>query len=427
MIAIWGGGYIGLSTALYFAREEVKSLIVDIDADKVDKINKGICPISRLESWVGLKLAPYVEAGYIRATIDWEEAKEIDTNFVCVNTEKYDKPYYGAIEDVISKIPEENLVIVESTMAPGATDKYILPTHDRVCIAPRRDWYTIEWAGTLPDMARVYGASNDEVARESYDILSIVCNNLVRAKDYKYAEMTKSVENMLRHIHCVVAQQLALAYPSYNIDEVLRLASTKWNVPRLYASLRTGGYCIPLSSKYVVEGAEIPEHLSMLHSATSQDNTNTLYYMRELIEKFKELNVKRVAVMGLSYLGDIPVSQLSPANLVINLLKKNDYEVGLNDDYFSTDEMLNSVGNVIPLRFPEGLKDYQALILICCHKYYSEIPYETLLRYIREVKLIFDNHKCLIRHKERFEREGIEYYTPAGGGLFTEEAEHDVK
>ncbi|GAH21056.1 unnamed protein product, partial [marine sediment metagenome] len=60
---------------------------------------------------------------------------------------------------------------------------------------------------------------------------------------YKEAEIVKAIENSLRHIHCVYAQELALAYPEIDIRKALKLAATKWNVEEIYPSLvgGTGG------------------------------------------------------------------------------------------------------------------------------------------------------------------------------------------
>lgn len=41
-IAVWGTGYIGLSTMMYFAKKGVTSIGFDIDLKKVKQINKAI-------------------------------------------------------------------------------------------------------------------------------------------------------------------------------------------------------------------------------------------------------------------------------------------------------------------------------------------------------------------------------------------------
>ena len=61
-----------------------------------------------------------------------------------------------------------------------------------------------------------------------------------------------------------LANQLSIAYPKENMREVLQLVGTKWNIGTFFPGFGTGGYCIPLSSQYVVQGISNDEHLSLL-------------------------------------------------------------------------------------------------------------------------------------------------------------------
>ena len=47
-IAVWGTGYIGLSTLVYFAKQNVRCIGYDLDSSKVEKINNGDLPIKDL-------------------------------------------------------------------------------------------------------------------------------------------------------------------------------------------------------------------------------------------------------------------------------------------------------------------------------------------------------------------------------------------
>ena len=50
-IAVWGTGYIGLSTMVYFSKKKIKC-VKDINKEKIKKINSGVLPLSDLK--VGL-------------------------------------------------------------------------------------------------------------------------------------------------------------------------------------------------------------------------------------------------------------------------------------------------------------------------------------------------------------------------------------
>ena len=52
-IAVWGTGYIGLSTMVYFSKKKIKCVGYDINHEKVRKINSGVLPLADLKNWFG--------------------------------------------------------------------------------------------------------------------------------------------------------------------------------------------------------------------------------------------------------------------------------------------------------------------------------------------------------------------------------------
>ena len=64
--------------------------------------------------------------------------------------------------------------------------------------------------------------------------------------------MVKSVEKRLQTYGYNFANQLSLAFPNDNIREVLKLVGTKWNIETFHPGIGAGGYCIPLSSRYIL-------------------------------------------------------------------------------------------------------------------------------------------------------------------------------
>ena len=51
-VAVWGTGYIGLSTMVYFSKKNIKCVGYDIDKRKVQKINSGTLPLEDLKKWL---------------------------------------------------------------------------------------------------------------------------------------------------------------------------------------------------------------------------------------------------------------------------------------------------------------------------------------------------------------------------------------
>ncbi len=270
-IGVWGTGYIGLSTMVYFSKKNIKCVGYDINKEKVSKINSGIIPLKDLEKWFGFDIKKIVKRGYLKATTNSDDliSEKFIAHFIAVPTEKNGKPYYKPLMSVLSNIAKMRnlnskippLIIVESTLAPKVSDKKILPFLKRkkfqigknilFSVAPRRDWF-IEGVKNLENLDRVYGSTDNNSAKVTKDVLSIVCKKLHVATSYKVSEMVKSVENAYRHMDITLANQLSVAFPKDNIREVLKLVGTKWNIETFHPGIGTGGYCIPLSSRYVL-------------------------------------------------------------------------------------------------------------------------------------------------------------------------------
>ncbi|MCD5409363.1 MAG: 3-hydroxyacyl-CoA dehydrogenase NAD-binding domain-containing protein, partial [Methanocellales archaeon] len=82
-ICIIGTGYVGSVTAACLADMGHDVLCIDIDAEKVDKINAGILPIHE----AGLEELFQKHIGKrLRATTDYTPLADSDISFICVGT-----------------------------------------------------------------------------------------------------------------------------------------------------------------------------------------------------------------------------------------------------------------------------------------------------------------------------------------------------
>ena len=111
-IAVWGTGYIGLSTMVYFAKKKIKCIGYDINKEKIKKINSGTLPLEDLRKWFGFDIRGLVKQNYLKATSNYKNliTKEFLVHFIAIPTEKDGKPYYKPLMSVlnnISKIKQE--------------------------------------------------------------------------------------------------------------------------------------------------------------------------------------------------------------------------------------------------------------------------------------------------------------------------------
>ena len=403
-IAVWGSGYIGLSTMAFFSKKKIKCVGYDIDFDKVNKINAGKLPIKELKDWFGFDIKKSVKDKYLQATIDHKIFSEdvFNVHFVAIPTEKDGKPFFDILFNVLKKLiviikqkKTKPVIIIESTLTPECSEKKIIPffkKHDLkpgkdfiYGVAPRRDWF-VEGTKSLVDIDRVFGSTDNRSSKIIKNILSIVCKNLHEATSHKVSEMVKSIENAYRHMEITLANQLSLAYPKENMREVLKLVGTKWNVGTYHPGFGTGGYCIPLSSQYVLKNIKNKRKLTLLRETIKTDNYINVKIARSLIKR----KFKNIGILGLSYKGNLKVKTLSPTiPFVKELKKKKNIKIEIFDPYFTKVE-IKKILNINTFKFPYDLKKFDCLVIFIDHKEFK-ISSKKLKKYTSNLKFILDN------------------------------------
>jgi len=400
-IGVWGTGYIGFSSMVFFARKGIRSIGTDISVEKIETIRRGEYIFEDLKNWLKFSIKHLVDERYIEAHTDYRRllSEDVIVHLIAVPTERQGEPFFDIIGEVVDKICEMDtdrsvkpLIIIESTLSPRTSDEFILPRFEAhgwrpgkgflYGVAPRRDWF-VDGGKNLTELDRVFGGYDDASRDAIQDVLGVICKNLHSASSYAVAEMVKSFENAYRHMEITLANQISLAYPNDDIREALRLAGTKWNIGTFYPGFGTGGYCIPLASKYVILGSEYPEELGILKATIETDSK-----INHLIGKsIARRNFKNIGVLGLSYKGNLKVNILSPTIPFVNELKRTGVQVKVNDPYYSEDEIRDIIGTE-SFSFPEGLVEFEALVLITDHDIYRT---EKVKRYVKGCRFILDN------------------------------------
>ena len=360
-------------------------------------------PLADLSKWFGFDIKKLVKQNYLKATSNYKDlvTEDFIVHFIAIPTERNGKPFYKPLINVLSKIANINqnsknppIVIVESTLAPKVTDKKIIPFLKKkklivgknilLSIAPRRDWF-IDGGKNLENLDRVYGSTDKSSTKVTKDVLSIVCKKLHLASSYKVSEMVKSVENAYRHMDITLANQLSLAFPKDNIREVLKLVGTKWNVEAFHPGLGAGGYCIPLSSRYILSQVKNISKLSLLRETIKTDDSMGKLIANSIAKK----GFKNIGVLGLSYKGNLKVSVLSKVIPLVKFLIKKKLKVRLFDPYFSKQEIYKAV-KIKTFNFPQDLTRFDCLIVAVDHKEFK-IQKKVLEKHLKNCKLIIDH------------------------------------
>lgn len=400
-LVFWGLGYIGFSNLIHFSALGMKCIGIDVDPCVRKQISAGTYK-SDLTGWTKEEGIAFFRENPVKLFSNGAELAGYSNkiHFVCVPTEVNGEPdssiISGVIDDILStsSADEDINVLIESTMSPGTAEKLyrklLLGCHSRRCrfgVSPRRDWFTKEIPGS--EIVRVIGADNGENLEFFKELLSPVYPKLVAASDYRHAEMCKSVENAIRHVSITLANQLADAFPDMDIREVLELASTKWNIGAYWPSFGPGGYCIPVSSKYLVDSVG-KDSLPLLRETVRYTHARPIKIGEDICRLIPGPNV---LILGLTYEANIAVDKGAAILDILRVLKTHGCNVFLNDPFFSDEKLRMHYGG-IPFRLAgsdEYWEELDAVVLnVFDHRYESLDPVELTRRLHRDA-VVFDN------------------------------------
>ena len=130
-ICIVGLGYVGLPLALQFARSGANVLGLDIDAGKVESINRGESYIRHIAKEA---ITEQLRAGRLEAATDFNRLSGADAVIICVPTplNRNRKPDISFIVEtaraIAPHLSKGTLVVLESTTHPGTTDGNLRPS-----------------------------------------------------------------------------------------------------------------------------------------------------------------------------------------------------------------------------------------------------------------------------------------------------------
>ena len=352
-VGVIGLGYVGLPLVVEFAKAGMKSLGFDLDAKKVEQINRG-------ESYIGDvpgdEVKAMVESGYLRATTDFAELADVDTVDICVPTplRKTGDPdlsyVVSAVDEIASHLKMGQLVILESTTYPGTVEEVVRPKLEAGGLRAGRDFYlafspervdpgNTEWKTcNIPKVVGGVDAASTEVAKLLYQQ---VVDTVVTVSDTTVAEMVKLLENTFRAVNIGLANELALMCRRLGVDvwEVIDAAKTKpFGYMPFYPGPGLGGHCIPIDPFYLSWKAKQNGFESRFIELAGHINAGMPRYVVERIgdalnSQARAINGSRVHLFGVAYKPNVSDTRESPAIDIALLLEERGARLSYSDPY----------------------------------------------------------------------------------------------
>ncbi len=353
-IGIIGAGYVGLPLAEVFAKAGHNVLLVDVQQNRVDQLNRG-------ESYVGdvssESLKELVDAGTVRATLDYDELRNVEAILMALPTplSKQREPdlsiVVDATRDVSKRLQKGQLFILESTTYPGTTRERLQPILEESGLECGKDFYLAfspervdpgreDW--TTKTTPKVVGGITEDCTRRAVELYESAVDTVLPLSSPEAAELTKLLENIFRSVNIALVNELAQLCDRMNLDvwEIVGAAATKpFGFMPFEPGPGLGGHCLPVDPFYLSWKAREYDFYTEFIELAGKVNENMPYFCRSVISQAlnhgRELSLKgsKVLILGVTYKADVRDTRESPALKLIELLRNAGAEVSYHDPF----------------------------------------------------------------------------------------------
>ena len=338
---------MGLTISV-FAAEHHTVVGFDKNQGVVDALNAGKSHIEGVES---ADLARYISADSYKATTDASEIAGSDVVVIAVPTPltKDRKPDLAFVEAACKSIGENlktsALIINESTSFPGTVRNLIKPLIEKYsggavehmyAVSPERvDPGRSDW--NQKNTPRLYAGLTPEASEAVRDFYSTFCEELIEVSSPEVAESAKLFENTFRQVNIALVNEFAQIAHALGISvyETLEAAATKpYGFMKFMPSAGVGGHCIPVDPSYLAHTAA---GLGVPATFIERANEVNLEMSKYVVDRVKadnggSLAGKAVQVVGVAYKPNVADVRETPAEPVIEELKKSGATVTWSDD-----------------------------------------------------------------------------------------------
>ena len=410
VIGVIGLGYVGLPLAVEFGhRYETRGF--DTSADRVLALRRGVDSTGEVEA------AHLDSASRLAFTNDAEDLSGCHVFVITVPTpiDANNRPDLAPLEaasrDVGRVIQPGNVVVVESTVFPGATEEVCVPIVERESGLTFNDGFFAGYSPErinpgdrkrrLPDIVKVVAGSTPE-ALDFLDGLygSVIRAGTHRAPSLKVAEATKVIENTQRDLNIALVNELALIFERLGLDtgEVLAAAATKWNFLPFTPGL-VGGHCIGVDSYYLTHKAqEVGYQPDIILAGRRINDAMAQHVARRvgglLLAQGVAPAAARVLVLGLAFKENTSdIRNTKVADLVAALVEDG-ARVDVHDPRVYPDEAA-SIGIVLQAEPPQGV--YDAVIVAVAHDEFKRLGAASIRAFGKPDCVLFDVKHVLPR------------------------------
>ena len=351
-IAVFGAGYVGLSTAIGMAMRGQQVLCLEIDLQRLALLCRGLCPLVDDELSTGLREV-HGNGNLSFASPDTSGLQDCEIAMICVGTPTKDdgkadlSMVIEATEQVIKSGPDQCTIVLKSTVLPGtisylqkrtqeiAKDKNILwasnpeflreGTAIKDFLEPERILIggDKQATGTLKKLYQnmTPDAPIIETSATSAELAKYACNAFLATKIAFMGEIAR----------------LAELSPGTDIEEIIACMGADSRIGNKYLEPRNGfgGPCLPKDLTALTASIPVPATSPLLSSVLASNEVHKKALVERLGCLSGGLHGKRIAVWGLSFKPGIHDTRASPSVEIVAMLLSAGAQVKVWDEDLS--------------------------------------------------------------------------------------------
>lgn len=408
-VAVVGLGYVGLPTAVRFAEAGYRVTGVDRRSTVRRAIGRGRSPLPDAVDHAAVRRV--VRARRLRPASDASAAtRTADVVLIIVGTPlgPHHRPDMSQVlsagRAIARGLRPNQLIVLESTVHPGATMELLRPVLERSGLRAGADFglahcpERIVPGDPTHDVSRVDRVVGGitpawtELARRLYQ--SVSRGRIHAVADITTAEAIKCLENTQRDLNIALANEMALLCERLGLDawDVIDGAATKWNFLKVYPGAGVGGHCLPVDPWYLYARGRAAGYASHLIPAARGVNDRMPLHVADLLqaalrEAGRALRGARVAVLGLAYKENLGDHRESPTMVLLARLRSAGARVVLVDPHVPR-AAASRLGVPFQTDARRAARGADALVLMTGHREFRRLRLLRLRRVMRTPVLI---------------------------------------
>jgi UDP-N-acetyl-D-mannosaminuronic acid dehydrogenase len=320
VVILGGCGHVGLPLGITFAESGLAVVLVDKDAARVDRVNRGEMPF--MERGAGELLPRLVRSTRLQATTDVARLAAAPVVVITIGTpvDEFLDPsvreFDAQMADVARHLRAGQLVVLRSTVFPGVTEhlgrlfaKHGVDVDLAYCPERIAQGYAIEELRALP---QIVSGADDRAVERATRLFRRICPEVIVLRPIE-AELAKLFSNAWRYINFAISNQFYVLANKFDADFFRIHHAVRWKYDRMDGFAKPGFTAGPCLLKDTMQLAAFNHGDFPLGQAAMLVNESLPYHVTQQLAKQFDLANSVVGILGMAFKAnnDDPRSSLS--------------------------------------------------------------------------------------------------------------------